>query len=370
MKQRILRCGVACLLGIHTAAQAEAPESTDLRGRIEAGRELLADHLFGLNLSAFGDWQSSYSDAGQQQFGLGAIELDAELELNADLQAAMAVVHDPSGDALTVAFIDYHTFGGRIAPHGRLWAEKGFHVQFGRFDLPFGNDWQFFASTDSVSISRPLTTDFVMEGGANDEGLRVLGNSGTINYNTYWVRGFNNGQLLGGRIGLTPFSDPFSLGVAEGAANAEFALSYFRDTDVHDQRNETGWGADAELRQSGWDSRFEYLMRRKEAQVAGEVSVQRAWHCTVEYDMGEQAVWPSILFARYERAWQTPLQVTAGADARDERVVAGFSTDLGAADIVQWKLEMRHYLKATQDTASQSGMDKSWQVYTQLVVKL
>jgi hypothetical protein len=60
--------------------------------------------------------------------------------------------------------------------------EEGFHVQLGRFDVPFGNDWQFFASKDSVSISRPLTTDGIMDGGYNNVGLRVLGNNGTVRF--------------------------------------------------------------------------------------------------------------------------------------------------------------------------------------------
>lgn len=368
---RLLAWGIACglIVGIQTNVWAEAEPTPDLRARIEAGREALAESLFGLNVSAFGDWQSSYGDDGRQQFGLGALELDLEAELGSDLQAAMAVVHDPSGDALAVAFLDYHSFGGRIAPRGRLWVEKGFHVQLGRFDVPFGNDWQFFASTDSLSISRPLSTDLVMDGGYNDEGVRVLGNNGSANFNAYYLRGFNNGQLFGGRIGLTPFSDPFSLR-SESGLNAEFALSYFRDTDVHNQRNETGWGIDSELRQGEWAARFEYLVRRKEAQVAGEVSEQRGWHLTQEYALGEMLAWPTALFARYEQAWVQPLQTQAGEDARDERIAAGFSSDLGAADIVQWKTEVQHYRKAMPDTRSQPGMDRQWLLFTQLVVKL
>ncbi|MDD2894170.1 MAG: hypothetical protein PHF20_09615 [Halothiobacillaceae bacterium] len=345
-------------------AQEEAPT---LRERLDAGREQLAGHLFGINVGAFADAASSYDDGGQQTFGFGAFELDLDAAIGDDLQGALALVRDSTSTTMTVAFLDYHTFGGRIAPRGRLWVEKGFHVQVGRFDVPFGNDWQFFASKDSVSLSRPLTTDTVMDGGYNDEGLRVLGNNGSVNFNAWWLRGFNNGQQLGTRVGLTPFSDPFSLRTEEGM-RAEFGLSYFRDTDVRRQLNERAWALDGETGAGDWTGRFEYMMRRKEAQVADVVTVLHAWHLTQEYALADWR-WPTTLFARYEQSWQSPPATADGAE-KDARLVTGFNCNVGGSDIVQWKTEAQHYFSATPDTLSAPGMTRRWQFSTQLVLVL
>ncbi len=350
--------------GLLAQAQDEAPT---LRERIDAGREQLAEHLFGINVGAFADAASSYDDAGRQTFGFGAFELDLDAAIGNDVQGALALVRDSETTTMTVAFLDYHTFGGRIAPRGRLWVEKGFHVQLGRFDVPFGNDWQFFASKDSISLSRPFTTDVVMDGGYNDEGLRVLGNNGSVNFNTWWLRGFNNGQQLGTRVGLTPFSDPFSLRTEVGV-RAEFGLSYLRDTDVHWQLNESAWALDGETGTGDWTGRFEYMMRRKEAQAAGAVTVLRAWHLTQEYVLADWN-WPTTLFARYEQSWQQPLAAADGAE-KDARLVAGFNCNVGGSDIVQWKTEAQHYFSATPDTLSAPGMSRRWQLSTQLVLVL
>jgi hypothetical protein len=179
---------------------------------------------------------------------LGSFELDLAGELFETVDAAAAVVTNKDATKLTVGFLDFHPFGGTIAPRGRLWVEKGFHIQVGRFDVPFGNDWQFFASKDSTSISRPLTTATIMDGGYNDVGARILGNNGTVNFNTFLLRGFGDGRLVGGRVGLTPFGNPFSLKEARDPKSAEFGFSYLYDIGPDHRKQEVAWAADAEGR--------------------------------------------------------------------------------------------------------------------------
>lgn len=388
-RSKMLSAG-ACLLLLSFSFFAQAEESAcpepgscaqtgqpTLRETLDRHRESLAGMLFGMQLSAFGDVASSYDEAGSQRVDWGTFELDAEIEFGHDLQGALALVNEPGGGTtLPVAFLDYHTFGGRIAPRGRLWVEKGFHLQAGRFDVPVGNDWQFFASKDSVSISRPLPTELVMEGGYNDKGLRILGNNGSVNFNLYLLRGFNAGRLLGGRLGLTPFSDPFSISSAKEPKAFEFGLSWFQDTDTRWQKNEGGYAVDGEVIVDDWSARFEYLARKKDPALAAGVTSLRGWHLTQELELDEDEgyVWPTRVFVRYDQAAIEPPEIaTLGAeagDARDARVAAGFRTGLGGSDVFLLKFEVMRYISATPETRALPAFGRQFFWFTQLVVML
>jgi len=330
-----------CLLCLGwTAGAQEAPAPATWREAIDQGRGRLAEHLGGFQLSGFADAQSGYSDTGVRDLRFGAAEVDLSGDLTHDLQAGAAVVRFPGLTKLTVGYLDYHPFGGRIAPRGQLPVEEGFHVQVGRFDVPFGNDYQFYASKDSVSISRPLTTAAVMDGGYNDAGVRVLGNDGTFNFNAFLLQGFHPGRLVGGRLGLTPFGDPFSLQGTRAPKVAEVGLSWFYDGSSTWRKQETGFAADADGRLGAYYVRAEYVTRAREAGLEQPAFRRRGWHLTQEYALGGRLPWPTTLFGRYERE--------TGEGGRNIRAVAGLSASLGG--VLQVKLEGQHFLEAEPAT--------------------
>ncbi len=363
-------CTAAATAGCDSAPAADTSFPT-LRESLDKTRSDLAARFGGLQLVAFGDVHSSYGDRGEQKLNWGALELDASADLNHDLQAALAIVNSQgAGTSLAAGFLDYHTFGGRIAPRGRLWAEKGFHVQLGRFDVPFGNDWQFFASKDSVSISRPLTTELVMGGGYNDEGMRMLGNNGTVNFNAFLLHGFGAGRLLGGRIGVMPFNVPFSPKEAREPKIAEFGLSYLYDAGSAWQKSETAFAADAEVRMGTWSGRYEHMTRQKAATADSTPASASGWHVTLEHELGDTLAWQTRLFARYERGTVQPATATGPGDDRDVRVAIGSSSNVGNSDLLQLKFEVQHYRAATAATREQPGFGRRLLWFTQLVVVL
>jgi hypothetical protein len=122
--------------------------SPTLREQIDSTKKKIAETLFGLEVMAFGDANSYYKETGDPAYQWGSFEVDAAIDTPHDIQGAIAIVKDAADTKMTVGFLDYNTSGARIAPRGRLSVEKGFHIQVGRFDIPFGNDWQFFASKD------------------------------------------------------------------------------------------------------------------------------------------------------------------------------------------------------------------------------
>lgn len=354
-------------------APAAIPAPT-LREQIDNAKKKIGETLFGLDVMAFGDVNSYYNDAGDPAYQGGAFEIDAAIDTAYDIQAAIAVVQNAGENSVPVAFFDYNTSGASIAPRGRLSVEKGFHIQIGRFDIPFGNDWQFFASKDSVSISRPLSTDQVMDGGYNDEGIRVFANNGSFNYNTYLLHGFYGQRLVGGRIGITPFSDPFSLKTTKDPKSFELGVSYLYDNKADWKKNETAIALDAEVRLDAWVARFEYMVRNQDPLLADGVESLRGWHLTQEYALPEAIAWPTTVFLRYGEAIKNPPEInSAGADQgneRDARVDIGFSMNLGNSNIFQWKFEIQNYLNATPTTRQSAGYGHKPYWLTQLVVIL
>lgn len=266
---------------------------------------------------------------------------------------------------MTVGFLDFHPFGGTIAPRGRLWVEKGFHVQVGRFDVPFGNDWQFFASKDSVSISRPLTTEAIMEGGYNDVGLRILGNDGTFNFNAYVLRGFGDGRLSGGRIGFTPFGNPFSLKGSREPKTLELGVSFFQDTDAHRRNTDRAWAMDLEGRLGLSTTRVEYLERHRKTTDSQEGLSCRGWHLTQECAWNDLAL-PTCFFLRYEHLKSLPVEPSP-PEGKEVRAVLGVS--LGVKGILQLKAEWQHALEASTTARSAPHFTRNtW--LAQLVVVL
>jgi hypothetical protein len=160
-------------------AQEALEERTDedpalIRG-LETFKSAFESASGGLSIDGFFEMQVSPSHDSARAVRPGDFEIDLSRELGEHAQLAAAIVTNDEGTNLTVGYLDVHFFGGLIAPRGKLPREKGFHVQIGRFDVPFGNDWQYFAPKDRLELSAPLTTEAILEGGGNDAGIRVLG---------------------------------------------------------------------------------------------------------------------------------------------------------------------------------------------------
>jgi len=365
---RPFRASTLVLLGLSPPCLGEEPPppAPTLKDSIESARKNLSEAAFGIQPLFFGDVLTSYDDDGQRHISWNALELDLSKEFHEDLQASAAFVQTHDAAHMTVGFLDYHPFGGMVAPRGRLWVEKGFHIQVGRFDVPFGNDWQFFGSKDSVSISRPLTTTDIMGGGYNDAGIRVLGNNGTLNFNAFLLRGFSQGDLVGGRVGLTPFGNPFSLKGLREPKTAEFGYSYFFD--VNRGGRKAGWGSavDAEIRLDPWTWRGEYLTRILEPTELQTRASRHGWQITQEFAFGGAL---PTLFARYERSTVPTGNGTTEPMIHEPntRLAVGFSAVQWG--VLQLKLEGQRYLDASAATRETPGYSQTrW--YAQVVLVL
>lgn len=338
-----------------------------LRERVDQAKAVVAERAWGLDLSGFADWATYDAEDGRRRFGFGAAELDLGLGIGEWMELSGAYVGTREDQAWSAYFFDWHPFGGgTVAPRGALWVEKGFHIQVGRFDVPFGADFAYFASKDSPSISRPLTTALIMEGGYNDRGLRVLGNNGTVNFNAYALRGFGEGRLYGGRLGFTPLGAPFSLQATRDPKGLELGLSAFVQRAPGGGQAERAFAVDVEVQAGPLQILAEYLGRQRRL-GEGPAPWQRGWHITPQWHF-ERPV-PATAFFRYDRVWGATADGGDPAPASEPtvRVSVGLSTCI--AGLVQAKVELQRTVRARADLREDPAY-RGHRVQVQLVVVL
>ena len=300
-----------------------------------------------LGLSGFFDVRAADRRTDPNVFSMGDFEVDLERELGEKVQVAAALVVNDEGAELTVGFVDVHFLGGLAAPRGSLPVEKGFHIQLGRFDVPFGNDWRTFAAKDRTELSAPLTTEVVMDGGYNDVGLRVFGNTESLAYAAYVLRGEGKGSLVGGRLGLKPFDNVYRL--ASPVRAFELGVAALHDFDGDGGTEATAFALDGELRGRLGRLRAEFLRRDQRLPEGPDGRVVRwGFHVTAAFDAGAPGGIPTTPYLRYDTVNVEPstsAEPSAGeTEGRTERLTAGLHTIL--FEILSLKLEYQRILSA------------------------
>ena len=344
--------------GAEGAPEAPPPVEAPQPGRGDSRRGIAA-FLRELSLSGFFDVAARDRRSEENVFAMGDFELDLARELGRSVQVAAALVVNDDGAELAVGFLDVHLLGGLVAPRGRLPVEKGLHVQLGRFDVPFGNDWQLYAAKDRVEASAPLTTEELLDGGGNDVGLRVLGSDGTFGYTAYALRGEGSGSAFGGRVSIAPLDVPFRFPPRLGLF--EVGVSLLHDVDDDGRTERTALAFDAQMRSGPLSVRSEYV--RADVRPNGESpvrSVRDGWHVTAAYDAGDlPGGVPLTPYARYDtvRGDEGPEAGTG----RTSRVTVGANAVPFAP--LKLKAEYRRTLEAPGAVRAREGFGRdAWLV--------
>ncbi len=182
-----------------------------------------------LEISGFfdvvGNYQTSADD--KTSFGLGQAELDLENQIADNVAASVAIAYNNTtgGFELGEATLEISLFEDE---NNTITSAS---VSAGQFDIPFGIDYNVYASIDRKLVSPPLVIDFTHEGW-NDFGVQFNMNWQYGNFVAYGVNGFESSYLIsdaahalamslsigdevnttpanafGTRVGLTPVSD-------------------------------------------------------------------------------------------------------------------------------------------------------------------
>jgi hypothetical protein len=305
-----------------------------------------------IQFSGFFDMSVSTYRNNPNVFALGSFEFDLKKAFNRYTQVGAALVFADSKADLAVGFIDLHLFGGLIPARGNIFLESGFHVQVGKFDVPFGNDWVYFASLDRPTMSAPLTTAMLMEGGYNDVGLRALGNWRFVNYVGYLLKGAGEGLAVGGRLAFVPFNNPFTMKRMD-AQPLDLGLSLLRDLDQAGNTEETTWAVDVEARYEFLRVQAEYYHRHDRLHALHRDGYQASLFAC----FFEDGPLPLGFGVRHDTVRDRSDDGTA--DERLRRVtVAGF---IRPFDVTVLKLEFFEYLDGSVDLNGRS-------VFAQLVI--
>ncbi len=341
-------------------------ELEDLKEEVAALKKQ-TNMLSTLKISGFFDVSISNYKNKPNVFSIGEFELDIEHNYE-NFQVAAALVFF-EGAELRTGFIDYHLFGGRIAPRGRLFQAEGLHAQIGRFDVPFGNDWRNAMAVDRITVKPPLTTEIIMEGGYNDEGIRMLLNLVSVNASIYMLKGIEEqysygGNSFGGRIGVTPFSNPFAL-KNRTMPPFELGFSYIHDIDRNGKTAEKVFAGDMESKFGPLILMSEYYYRDKNAGI-----LLYGYHITAGFDFHYFFPLPLILFGRYEQVTSEEIVSINYREGTEKnsitRIAAGININI--SQISYLKFEYQNYLKAYEEYRSDQYYSKML-YYIQLVIR-
>ncbi len=293
----------------------------------------------GIAFSGFFDVSVSTYRNYSNMFNLGDFEFDMEKSFGKNFQVAAALVFGEDGARMGVGFIDFHIFGGPVPARGRIFSDKGFHLQIGQFDVPFGNDWQYVASRDRVSFTAPLSTQLIMGGGYNDVGLRIIRSGITYNYTLYILKGVEEGIAYGGRVALTPFSNPFTLHKRE-TQHLEIGASYLRDMDRDGKTELKAYSVDLESKIGSFQLQAEYIVKKDE-----RVQVKyKGMQYLISLDLSQFSTLPFTVFSRYDNIRNQ--NYFSSEKEKLDRVAGGININL--RNIAILKTEFLHFFKGNE----------------------
>jgi len=163
-----------------------------------------------LEVSGFVDVLTQGQQGENTTFGMGAFEIDFASEFSPKVSFEGAVVVEGDEVGLGQTLVDF-----------KLLNEDKLGLQAGLLDMPFGIDYQVFATPDRKLVTPPLVTELMMDGGWGDIGVNFYGSVARLNYNLYIVNGMgedggvpvnqltdnNSAKTAGGRIGVSPVKD-------------------------------------------------------------------------------------------------------------------------------------------------------------------
>jgi len=283
---------------------AEAPE-TD------------SDEDSGPEISGFFDTTAQTKNGSNQIFHVGVVELDLDRIFHkGDFAASIALDWFPYGTTpnaqVGAAFIDFHLYDESIPVRGRIFQDPGFHLQVGQFDLPFGSDYQYFAVTDRLTVTPPMTTTRIQQsgfnpanGGFNSPGIRTYGKWQNLTYAIYAIDSiFSNGVALGTRIGFS-MNSPFQLHKQSALPLLDFGLSYMEDMDQSEHTTDRLYAADLSFNYENFHFNSEYVFHDSKANRndGNPVLNESAFHVTLLGDLQQWLDEDMYVFGRYQE-WQ------------------------------------------------------------------
>lgn len=227
-----------------------------------------------LEISGFVDFLYQDEEEEYASFGMGAFEIDFAHELSPKACFEGAVVVEGDEVGLGQTLVDFKLLDEKLC------------LQAGLLDIPFGIDYQVFATPDRKLVSPPLVTELMMDGGWGDVGINLYSSLPLMSYDLYVVNGMgedggnpvsqlsdnNNAKTIGGRIGISPLRCPPAVRRAgiylrhDTKEDVEMGLSYAQGSYLDDNTRDdiTRMGVDIQAVYKIFKLRAEYIAGKEE----------------------------------------------------------------------------------------------------------
>ncbi len=194
-----------------------------------------------LVISGYFDVTAHNTDTSDHPFDVGGLELGVQYDQGENFSVSTALVWGDDSSEIAVAVLDYHVNSHLVPTRGSLFGEAGYHLQFGRFDIPFGIDYEYFAAPDRHNVTAPLTTQRIQNDGLNGDGFRVYGSWAQLDYAVYLTNSLfeEEGSSTGFRLGFYPGRDPFRVHNRETQGDFLIGVSWLRDMDSDEEERNT-----------------------------------------------------------------------------------------------------------------------------------
>jgi len=222
-----------------------------------------ADAEEGPKVGGFLDVTAQTRSHSNDTFNVGIVELDLDRIMANENFGASAALNwygypEPVAN-IGAAFVDFHLYDNNIPVRGRIFQEPGFHIQAGKFDLPFSSDYQNFASRDRLTITPPMTTTRIERSGINPSnngfnsiGGRSYGSWKNLNYSAFWVDSvYGKGTSVGGRLGGF-LNNPYRLHRRSDLPIVDGGVSLLVDLDNAEQARSEVFALDLALNYGGF----------------------------------------------------------------------------------------------------------------------
>jgi hypothetical protein len=264
-----------------------------------------------LAISAFADLllpASSSTESGTE-FRVNQAEVDLEGVMAPEIVAAMALAYDPDAETFALAV---------LALEMPLFSRANFtgKMTVGQFDVPFGIDYQVYASVDRRLVNGPLFLDCSHEGW-NDLGARVKLQRGQFGADVFVINGNQCGR---GVVDPIKFVERLDIKRAEGmrgfftaTETLELGVSGALFHDEAGNHPMTLVGADFQMAWGAFSAKGELVAQNLDRDTPGEVT-NTGYYVQGMYEFGRY-----YGIARYGR-WnpelaeaETPERLSLGA---------------------------------------------------------
>lgn len=248
-----------------------------------------------LKIGGFGDiYATSSQNKGQKDdFRMGQMEIALETNIDEKIIIGAAVAYDKetSSFALGAFTVDFHLFGSDGSHFRPANGIDHSGILVGQFDVPFGIDWEGYASIDRRLVTAPLAVELTHHAW-NDDGVQGYIDAKWFNVVIFGVNGFayqaayhSDGQFLGyAGFGYDVADDALEIRdanirmAAGGRAgikplqNLEIGSSYADFVNDRNKNDMSLLGLDLKYELSGFSGKGEYIVHQ--LGIAGENSTK------------------------------------------------------------------------------------------------